>query len=134
PVPLSYLADIVLSSSLLVPVYLSRSSLCPRAFSVFFFFFFTAPSPTEIYTLSLHDALPISLSFGLSLTPMDRVALFRNCALVQAFPVVTGVVLSTVQRGRLDLAYAPYGTFFSWFALMAWAATATIRQGGETRC
>src|SRR5207248_11628514 len=24
-----------------------------------FFFFFTAPSPTDIYTLSLHDALPI---------------------------------------------------------------------------
>src|SRR5437870_10753528 len=24
-----------------------------------FFFFFTAPAPTEIYTLSLHDALPI---------------------------------------------------------------------------
>src|SRR5438270_9851328 len=26
------------------------------------FFFFNGPSPTEIYTLSLHDALPISLS------------------------------------------------------------------------
>src|SRR5436305_9790585 len=25
----------------------------------FVFFFFTDPSPTEIYTLSLHDALPI---------------------------------------------------------------------------
>src|SRR5205807_10097722 len=33
-----------------------------RSFSasnVLFFFFFTAPAPTEIYTLSLHDALPI---------------------------------------------------------------------------
>src|SRR5690625_6977236 len=28
-------------------------------------FSFTAPSPTLIYTLSLHDALPISRSFGL---------------------------------------------------------------------
>src|SRR5699024_12584576 len=27
------------------------------------FFFFTAPSPTELYTLSLHDALPISYGF-----------------------------------------------------------------------
>src|SRR5437773_12552976 len=27
--------------------------------SVSFFFFFTAPSTAEIYTLSLHDALPI---------------------------------------------------------------------------
>src|SRR5215813_15600207 len=28
----------------------------------FFFFFFNDPAPTEIYTLSLHDALPISAS------------------------------------------------------------------------
>src|SRR5206468_10394901 len=27
--------------------------------SLFFLFFFNAPPPTEIYTLSLHDALPI---------------------------------------------------------------------------
>src|SRR6185503_21138054 len=27
---------------------------------LFSFFFFNAPAPTEIYTLSLHDALPIS--------------------------------------------------------------------------
>src|SRR5439155_26614542 len=27
---------------------------------LFSFFFYTAPAPTEIYTLSLHDALPIS--------------------------------------------------------------------------
>src|SRR5437762_13125950 len=27
---------------------------------IFVFFFFTAPAPSEIYTLSLHDALPIS--------------------------------------------------------------------------
>src|SRR5712691_875884 len=59
------------------------------------------------------------LSIGLAITPMDAATLFRNCALVQAFPVVTGVVLSTVQQGRLDLTYAPYGTFFAWFVLMA---------------
>src|SRR5207248_10525741 len=28
---------------------------------LFLLFFFTAPSPTQIYTLSLHDALPISV-------------------------------------------------------------------------
>src|SRR5207253_9910151 len=27
---------------------------------LFFFFFFNHPAPTQIYTLSLHDALPIS--------------------------------------------------------------------------
>src|ERR1043165_930578 len=29
---------------------------------IFFFFFFNDPATTEIYTLSLHDALPISWS------------------------------------------------------------------------
>src|SRR5207249_12235742 len=32
----------------------------------YLFFFFNAPSTTEIYTLSLHDALPISNLFGAS--------------------------------------------------------------------
>src|SRR5205809_6564244 len=32
-------------------------------FFFFFFFFFNDTAPTEIYTLSLHDALPISSSF-----------------------------------------------------------------------
>src|SRR6476620_12627937 len=35
---------------------LAMSSCC----SVFFFFFFNDTATTEIYTLSLHDALPIS--------------------------------------------------------------------------
>src|SRR5207249_10641346 len=30
----------------------------------FIFFFFPPPAPTEFYTLSLHDALPISLIFA----------------------------------------------------------------------
>src|SRR5260370_18548927 len=32
--------------------------------SSFFFFFFNDTATTEIYTLSLHDALPISLKFA----------------------------------------------------------------------
>src|SRR6266496_1460125 len=32
-----------------------------RFFSCFFFFFFNDTATTEIYTLSLHDALPISM-------------------------------------------------------------------------
>src|SRR5438270_3806280 len=31
--------------------------------SMFFYFFFNNTAPTEIYTLSLHDALPISIWF-----------------------------------------------------------------------
>src|SRR5690625_5804232 len=44
---------------------LSPSRLLSLQLSSFlFFFFFTHPPPTEIYTLSLHDALPISLFEG----------------------------------------------------------------------
>src|SRR5438309_6408974 len=36
---------------------------------VLFFFFFNDTPPTEIYTLSLHDALPISMATFLGLLP-----------------------------------------------------------------
>src|SRR5262249_60550256 len=47
----------VTSSSLLTPL-----TLCTPLYFPFylFFFFFNDTAPTEIYTLSLHDALPIS--------------------------------------------------------------------------
>src|SRR5436309_11641134 len=35
----------------------------------FFFFFFNDPAPTEIYTLSLHDALPISRAYHMEPEP-----------------------------------------------------------------
>src|SRR2546430_13057344 len=35
--------------------------MCIVRISIFFFFFFNDTATTEIYTLSLHDALPISL-------------------------------------------------------------------------
>src|SRR2546430_16774454 len=35
--------------------------------SMFFFFFFNDTATTEIYTLSLHDALPISVRFWMRL-------------------------------------------------------------------
>src|ERR1022692_3017207 len=37
----------------------SRRQLAMRLAAVFFFFFFNDTATTEIYTLSLHDALPI---------------------------------------------------------------------------
>src|SRR5256885_15838175 len=52
------------------------------AFIFFFFFFFNDTATTEIYTLSLHDALPISVitaiyiltsAVFLYLVPLDRV-------------------------------------------------------------
>src|SRR5438309_11556835 len=49
--------------------------------SIVFFFFFIDPPTTEIYTLSLHDALPIySLKTKLSLLPkkLFRIRMSRN--------------------------------------------------------
>src|SRR5437764_15492253 len=47
-----------------VPMHLRLITLClsslPGSFCLTFFFF-TDTAPTEIYTLSLHDALPISM-------------------------------------------------------------------------
>src|SRR2546430_12726843 len=39
---------------------------------MFFFFFFNDTATTEIYTLSLHDALPISLHTSLRLPAAER--------------------------------------------------------------
>src|SRR2546430_5405438 len=41
-------------------MYLLISIFTLRPLSLFFFFFLNDPPPTEIYTLPLHDALPIS--------------------------------------------------------------------------
>src|SRR5258708_33244471 len=48
-------------SSLVSYYYLSLPLLCFLSFfsPIFFFFFFNDTATTEIYTLSLHDALPI---------------------------------------------------------------------------
>ena len=44
-------------------IYVCAYIRCIRAFKFFsFFFFFNDTATTEIYTLSLHDALPISFS------------------------------------------------------------------------
>src|SRR2546425_8283952 len=49
--------------------------LC-RPYSIFFFFNDTAT--TEIYTLSLHDALPIYLSWATTPTAFDKSSLRKN--------------------------------------------------------
>src|SRR5205085_8594215 len=38
---------------------IQHKSVCARAYTVICFFFFNGPATTAIYTLSLHDALPI---------------------------------------------------------------------------
>src|SRR2546430_17736599 len=46
-----------------------RLDISIRPFFMFFFFFFNDTATTEIYTLSLHDALPISLAQAAAIRP-----------------------------------------------------------------
>src|SRR5204862_8065087 len=55
--------------SLLPTTHFSSLRFCVRSSLLsFFFFFFNDTAPTEIYTLSLHDALPICASSRESLS------------------------------------------------------------------
>src|SRR5258705_4927975 len=49
-----------MSHSLVCSICYSLTSTLISTFMTFFFFFFNDTATTEIYTLSLHDALPIS--------------------------------------------------------------------------
>jgi hypothetical protein len=71
------------------------------------------------------------LAVTLSFTPMSAAALFRNCALVQAVPVVAGVVLISIQDRQLNLWYARYGPFFAWFVLMALVSGSSRAREGR---
>src|SRR2546422_2210381 len=51
-----------------------------RLLDLFVFFFFNDTATTEIYTLSLHDALPISPRSGLSSRRSMRLASMRSCS------------------------------------------------------
>src|SRR5690606_42048148 len=57
--------------------------------SLFFFFFFNASSPTVIYTLSLHDALPIFLFYHLLTFYLSCICTFKNLISVVGFKTVT---------------------------------------------
>lgn len=48
---------------------------------------------------------------------------FRNCAIVLAFPVLSGIVLSTIQLGRVDFGFSSFGTFYLFFgAVSVWVS------------
>src|SRR2546430_16067122 len=54
-------------SLLLAEITISSLFLCWLCWSlIFFFFFFNDTATTEIYTLSLHDALPISIAWAVT--------------------------------------------------------------------
>src|SRR5688572_32707942 len=66
------------------------SSLC-LLFFIFFFFFFNDTATTEIYTLSLHDALPISNGRGAAAPP-------AACSRIQQMPAAESGKLSVTDR------------------------------------
>src|SRR5438034_9344176 len=66
-------------------MYLVRDTLCFIDFLLIFvnsvfFFFFNDSATTEIYTLSLHDALPISFAGGVSQAHASAFALIEQNA------------------------------------------------------
>src|SRR5258706_10897299 len=79
---------LLLRSNLLIPTFL-------------FFFFFNDTATTEIYTLSLHDALPISHHVALS---ADKVRGHKNYDVVYTFAEAFSVAPRTfwVRRDDLD--------------------------------
>src|SRR5260221_14760395 len=84
--------------------------------SSFLFFFFNDTATTEIYTLSLHDALPISVEvqnigpdavlapeFPAPQTPVFEMvpkARFRNCELSAKFPAARFQSRNIVNKGH----------------------------------
>src|SRR6267378_1203775 len=70
-------------------------------FAVLFFFFFNDTATTEIYTLSLHDALPITITIASDapqsarnvnvIAPQGNSDPFSGFTVTQARPVITGI-------------------------------------------
>ncbi len=64
-----------------------------------------------------------AMAAALSVRVRTLRGVFAVAAATQAFFVMAGLGLSSLQAGRLDLSYAGYGTFFLFFgALAAWPA------------
>jgi hypothetical protein len=62
------------------------------------------------------------LALWLAARAVNVAELFRNAAIVQAFPVVAGTVLGAIQWQTIDLVYLEYLVFALWFALMGFLA------------
>ncbi len=75
-----------------------------------------------------HASLLVPLAAGgyalvSSRASADVSAFFRKSALVLAFPIVCGLILATLQAGRLDLHLTDYGVSFLFFGgLSCWAS------------
>src|SRR2546427_11811906 len=73
-----------------------------HCYAIFFFFFFNDTATTEIYTLSLHDALPISLTYH---RPEQKLAC-HICGHTQSVPAIC----PDPKCRNPDIRYAGLGT------------------------
>src|SRR2546428_8930525 len=93
-------------------------------FSSFFFFFFNDTATTEIYTLSLHDALPISFAGGilgvLMMVPVRRALIIKEHG-VLPYPEGTAcadVLIAGERGGKLaGMVFAGLGIGALWKSL-----------------
>src|SRR5437763_11496062 len=77
--------------------------MCDLLFSVLsLFFFFTDPAPTEIYTLSLHDALPICDCSRPQAPTASPVSAARRCGPPPDFIVNVGQIIRIYQWARSE--------------------------------
>lgn len=77
-------------------------------------------------------AASILIALALSFQRMDKngLVLLRNCAVLQLFPVLCVVLLSSVGVGGLDFNYAGYGLNFLFFGSLAFGAGLAQRLPG----
>src|SRR2546429_7993141 len=77
---------------------------------IIFFFFFNDTATTEIYTLSLHDALPISVPAAVNSSSLSNLA---TAKVLQSFADVTEGTLGDRKSTRLNSShgYISYAVF-----------------------
>src|SRR5438445_2129291 len=76
----------------------SYLSICSSLAMLLFFFFFNATPTTEIYTLSLHDALPIYGRFNTSITHAYSIVIGSKHITLNATGGIQGDVLATDRK------------------------------------
>lgn len=61
----------------------------------------------------------LALILALLFQDSNLKTLLRNCMIVLAFPVLCGIVLSSIQYGKIDFSFAYFGIFFLFFGVAA---------------
>src|SRR5690349_24132865 len=76
--------------------------------SLFFFFFFNDTATTEIYTLSLHDALPISLPMSITTDSRTVKPCLRYAAIARWLFLLTDRKSTRLNSSHVEISYAVF--------------------------